>query len=80
MKPIKTVIPFKPDNPKSRLSSVFSEDERKQFVRLSLENVLSVLKESGIRQIEILSKGELNPEDEMLFDSMADESFCVSVT
>ncbi|MDR2943663.1 MAG: 2-phospho-L-lactate guanylyltransferase, partial [Methanosarcinales archaeon] len=51
MKAIKTVIPFKPDNPKSRLSAALTEEERKVFAGLSLENVLSVLKESGIKQV-----------------------------
>lgn len=64
MSPIKTVIPYKPDNPKSRLSAVFTEEERKFFVELSLENVLSALKEAGIRRVEILCKSLPEPGDE----------------
>ncbi len=64
MRAIRTVIPFKPDNPKSRLASVLTEEERKTFVGLSLENVLSVLKESGIKQVDILAKSVLDAADE----------------
>ena len=67
------MIPFKPDNPKSRLSSVFSEKERRIFVELSLENVFTVLRESGIHQIDILSKSRLPAEDENRLHELAGE-------
>ncbi|WNY22802.1 Phosphoenolpyruvate guanylyltransferase [Methanimicrococcus hongohii] len=75
MRAIKTVIPFKPDNPKSRLASVLTEEERKIFVGLSLENVLSVLKEAGIKQVEILSKSVLNTADENNLMSFSSPDF-----
>ena len=70
MSPVKTVIPYKPDNPKSRLSPVFSEDERKQFVELSLENVLTALSATGMRRIDILCKSPLEPENEKRLRSL----------
>lgn len=80
MRAIKTVIPFKPDNPKSRLSSVFSEDERKHFVGLSLLHVLGVLKKSGIREAEILTKSPPAPKDEKLFRSLEEKDFRLLIT
>jgi 2-phospho-L-lactate guanylyltransferase len=59
MTPLRTVIPFKPDNPKSRLSSFFSEEERRTFVELSLENVLAALDEAGICCVDFLLKSPL---------------------
>ena len=67
---MKTVIPYKPDNPKSRLSAVFTEEERKYFVELSLENVLSALKDAGIKQVELLCKSLLEPESEKRIRNM----------
>lgn len=79
MRAIKTVIPFKSENPKSRLSSVLTEEERKVFVRLSLENVLQVLKEAGIRQLDILSKGELDSSFESSFSSLSETDFEIRI-
>ncbi|MCL2141436.1 MAG: CofC family guanylyltransferase [Methanimicrococcus sp.] len=59
MKPLRTVIPFKSDNPKSRLSSFFSEEERRTFVELSLKNVLTALDEAGICSVDFLLKNPL---------------------
>ena len=73
------MIPFKPDNPKSRLSAVFSEDERRAFVELSLEKVLTVLKESGMTQIDILSKSELSAEDEKRIHTLAGEGCALKI-
>ena len=70
MTPVKTVIPYKPENPKSRLSAVFSKSERKQFVELSLENVLLRLKETGMECIEIIAKSPLHPNDEKKIQSI----------
>jgi len=70
MSRVKTVIPYKPDNPKSRLSAVFTEEERKFFVEMSLENVLSALKDAGIRQVEILCKSLPDPESEKRIRNM----------
>ena len=56
MKPLRTVIPFKSDNPKTRLSSVFSEEERSTFVELSLKNVLAALDEAEIHSVDFLLK------------------------
>jgi len=67
---MKTVIPYKPDNPKSRLSAVFTEEERKLFVELSLENVLSALKDAGIKQAELLCKSLPEQESEQRIRNM----------
>ena len=72
MKTVKTVIPYKPVNPKSRLSAVFSETDRKKFVELSLENVLRSLKESKMEQVEIISKSPLHPNEEKRIKSIFD--------
>ena len=70
MKAVKAVIPYKPENPKSRLSSVFSEKDRKRFLELSLENVLLTLKDAGMKQIEILSKSPLHLNEEKQIKSV----------
>ena len=72
MKTVKAVIPYKPVNPKSRLSAIFSEKDRKQFVELSLENVLLTLKESKMERIEIISKNALHPNEEKRIKSIFD--------
>ena len=70
MKAVKAVIPYKPENPKSRLSTVFSENDRKRFLELSLENVLLTLKDAGMEQIEIISKSPLHPDEEKRIKSV----------
>jgi 2-phospho-L-lactate guanylyltransferase len=70
MKAVKAVIPYKPENPKSRLSTVFSENDRKRFLELSLKNVLLTLKDAGMEQIEILSKSPLHPDEEARIKSV----------
>ncbi|MCL2549600.1 MAG: 2-phospho-L-lactate guanylyltransferase [Methanimicrococcus sp.] len=70
MSRVKTVIPYKPNQPKSRLSAVFTEEERKLFVELTLENVLSALKDAGIKQAEILCKSLPEPESEQRIRAM----------
>jgi len=70
MKAVKAVIPYKPENPKSRLSAVFSENDRKRFLELSLENVLLTLKDAGMEQIEIISKSPLHPDEEKRIKSV----------
>lgn len=79
MRVIKTVIPYKSDNPKSRLSPVLTEKERKEFSRLSLKNVLTVLKESGIKKAEILSKNPLTFEEENSILSETNSRFEIEI-
>jgi 2-phospho-L-lactate guanylyltransferase len=79
MRTIKTVIPFKSDNPKSRLSSVLTEEERKIFAGLCLENVLSALKEAGINEVDILSKSILEDDDEKYLMSASDADFEIRI-
>jgi 2-phospho-L-lactate/phosphoenolpyruvate guanylyltransferase len=47
------LIPFKPKNPKTRLSPVLEEDEREKFAQAMLEDVLAVLKDLNISPVII---------------------------
>ena len=51
----RAVIPFRIENPKSRLSAVLSPDARVSLVRLMLKNTVSVLGRAGISSVDILS-------------------------
>ncbi|WFN35430.1 2-phospho-L-lactate guanylyltransferase [Methanogenium sp. S4BF] len=44
---IDALIPFRPVNPKTRLSGVMDQEEREAFARAMLGDVLSVLQEAG---------------------------------
>ncbi|HKM41248.1 MAG TPA: 2-phospho-L-lactate guanylyltransferase [Methanocorpusculum sp.] len=41
------LIPFKPVNPKTRLSSVLSKEEREEFARIMLGDVISAVRRTG---------------------------------
>lgn len=41
------LIPFKPKNPKTRLSSVLSQDEREEFARVMLCDVINAVNRTG---------------------------------
>ncbi|WNY27145.1 2-phospho-L-lactate guanylyltransferase [Methanolapillus ohkumae] len=56
----RVLIPLRPDNPKSRLSPVLSEEERQTLFLLMLEHVVSVLKRAGISQLDLLSTTALS--------------------
>jgi len=56
---MKVLVPFKLANPKSRLSSVLSEDERKKFAELMLLDVLNALKAKNL-EIKVISTSKLN--------------------
>jgi len=45
------VIPFKPVNPKSRLSSLLSQEEREAFARAMLEDVLAAARDADLRPV-----------------------------
>ncbi|MDY0267191.1 MAG: 2-phospho-L-lactate guanylyltransferase [Methanimicrococcus sp.] len=79
MRAIKTVIPYKSDNPKSRLSPVLTEEERKIFSRLSLKNVLTALKESEIPKAEILSKNALTADEKRYILSETNSDFEIKI-
>ena len=44
---VHAIIPFRPVNPKTRLSGVMDQEEREAFARAMLGDVLSVLREAG---------------------------------
>ncbi|MDI9610180.1 MAG: 2-phospho-L-lactate guanylyltransferase [Archaeoglobales archaeon] len=56
---MKVVVPFKPINPKSRLSSVLSEDERKKFAELMLLDVVNVLRNLDL-EIKVISTSKID--------------------
>jgi 2-phospho-L-lactate guanylyltransferase len=56
---IEAVVPFKPVNPKSRLSTVLSKAERELFAEAMLTDVVMALKEAGCNPF-ILSTVPLN--------------------
>ena len=44
---VPAVVPFRPVNPKSRLSSVLSKDERQGFAEAMLTDVVMALRDAG---------------------------------
>ena len=44
---VPAVIPFKPRNPKTRLSCVLDQDERERFAQLMLSDVVAAAREAG---------------------------------
>lgn len=52
---MKALIPYKKKNAKSRLSPAFTLEEREEFVELMLREVVSSLKEAGIKEIDVLT-------------------------
>lgn len=44
---VHAIIPFRPVNPKTRLSAVMDQEEREAFARAMLGDVISVLKDAG---------------------------------
>jgi len=44
---IHAVIPFRPVNPKTRLSCVMNQKEREEFAGVMLDDVVAVINESG---------------------------------
>ncbi|WP_321429104.1 2-phospho-L-lactate guanylyltransferase [uncultured Methanolobus sp.] len=52
---MKALIPYKKKNAKSRLSPALTLEEREEFVELMLREVVSSLKEAGIREIDVLT-------------------------
>jgi len=62
---VPVVIPFKPVQPKTRLSCVLSDEEREQFALMMLRDVLDASRNAGCDPL-VLSTAPFNiPEDEM---------------
>ncbi|KUJ93381.1 MAG: 2-phospho-L-lactate guanylyltransferase [Archaeoglobus fulgidus] len=55
---MRILIPFKANNPKSRLSSILSEEERKELARLMLLDVIDAAKPFG--EIKVVCPSELD--------------------
>ncbi|WP_267640784.1 2-phospho-L-lactate guanylyltransferase [Haloarchaeobius amylolyticus] len=51
---MRLLVPFAPDQPKTRLSPVLSDAERRAFARVMCEDVLATLRETG-REPELLA-------------------------
>ncbi len=45
------LIPYKPANPKTRLSCMFSQDERETFARAMLDDVVDAVKDANCRPV-----------------------------
>ncbi|NLI62182.1 MAG: 2-phospho-L-lactate guanylyltransferase [Methanosarcinaceae archaeon] len=50
------LIPYRPQNPKSRLSGVLSVDQRLKLSRLMFENTIETLVDSGLNNIDVILK------------------------
>lgn len=46
---VRAVIPFKPENPKTRLSCILNREEREAFARVMLDDVISAVCDAGCR-------------------------------
>lgn len=53
---VPVVIPFKPANPKTRLSCIFTQEERQQFALAMLQDVINAIKSAGCDPL-VLSTG-----------------------
>ncbi|MCS7119118.1 MAG: 2-phospho-L-lactate guanylyltransferase [Archaeoglobaceae archaeon] len=56
---MKVIVPFKPINPKSRLGNVLNSDEREEFAKLMLLDVLKVLRESGL-EVKVITTSKID--------------------
>ncbi|WP_458209839.1 2-phospho-L-lactate guanylyltransferase [Haladaptatus sp. NG-SE-30] len=45
---MRVLVPFDPRNPKSRLAPILNEDERQEFARTMLKDVIEAIRETGI--------------------------------
>jgi len=55
------LIPFRPVNSKTRLSSVFTQEEREEFARVMLDDVISAVAEAGL-DVSVLSTNDYTSE------------------
>lgn len=53
----RTVIPFKPRNPKTRLSQIMSREEREEFALCMLQDVLDAIPEGCTQRIVLTTEG-----------------------
>jgi len=59
VKPPAVIVPLKKDNPKSRLSGILSLEERRELVRVMLEDVIRPIESAGfLNQTYIVSSDE----------------------
>lgn len=73
---VKAIIPFKPIDPKTRLSSVLTKEEREEFAGTMLGDVISAVKSCGC-SVTILATSEYKFEGVMV--SVKDEGLNESV-
>ncbi|MEM0350541.1 MAG: 2-phospho-L-lactate guanylyltransferase [Archaeoglobaceae archaeon] len=55
---MKVVVPFKPINPKSRLSSILNEREREELAKFMLLDVLNTLNKLGV-EVKVITTSKL---------------------
>jgi len=61
MNKFQALIPFRPVNSKTRLSSVFTQEEREEFARVMLNDVISAVAEAGLN-VTVLSTSDYSSE------------------
>jgi 2-phospho-L-lactate guanylyltransferase len=57
---MKVYVPFSPENPKTRLSSLLTDEERVEFVYACLEDVLEALERTDVAEPVVLSTEPLD--------------------
>jgi 2-phospho-L-lactate guanylyltransferase len=84
---VPVVIPFKPHNPKTRLSGVFSLEERQQFALAMLQDVLRALHSAGCDPLVLSTSPFTLPEGEEVRIEILDQglnealdTFCIANT
>ena len=62
---VPVVIPFKPINPKTRLSCILSDEEREQFALMMLRDVLDAARSAGCDPLVLATAAFHLPDDEI---------------
>jgi 2-phospho-L-lactate guanylyltransferase len=65
---VRALIPFKPVNPKSRLSGVMSQEEREAFARAMLDDVVAAVRGAGCTPVILSTAPFRHPGAETLVD------------
>jgi 2-phospho-L-lactate guanylyltransferase len=64
---MRTVVPFAAETPKTRLSAVFDDAERRDFARAMLDDVVSTLQEVGV-DVEVLATAAVDADVSVTVD------------
>ncbi|MEM1578723.1 MAG: 2-phospho-L-lactate guanylyltransferase [Archaeoglobaceae archaeon] len=74
---MKVVIPFKPVNPKSRLSGILNAEERRKFAEFMLLDVINVLKELNL-EIKVVSTSKIEIECVKVVEDVRSLDDCIN--